>query len=314
MVNSLIGLVVFLTLASALGAVVLAIKDFASRRTSSTSGDSASKAGPIRLRRLPRPADGPSSDGLVGTFDHWFLGLLRDTGLSLTPTTGAMLLVLCGAVVGGAVFVWDEHPLAGTVGVFVGMAVALTYLMVCRTRRIKLLQEQLSPALDMLAHGLRAGQSLDQAIEFVGDRSPEPLAAEFRVCAKQLEMGLSLPAAMRSLIGRVRLFDVRIFTAALTVHRQTGGDAAKVLQRLATVIRDRLNYRRQLRAMTAAGRLSVLLVGMIGPLLFFYMFFFHHQYWQVMLESTLGQTLLISAVVLEMVGFLWTARLLKPVY
>ncbi len=311
---SLIGLMVFLTLTSAFGALVLVIRDLASRRGGSDPAQSGPKAGPVRLRRLPRTPDDQPPSGVVGAFDHWFLGLLKDTGMPLTPLAGTFLVLLCGAVVGGAVFIWDEHPAAAVVGVFVGMGTALIYLMIRRTQHVRLLQEQLSPALDMLSHALRAGKSLDQAVELVGSRSPEPLAMEFRVCAKQLAMGLSMPAAMRSLVGRVRLVDVRIFTATLSVHRQTGGDVAKVLERLAAVIRDRLNYRRQLRAMTGAGRLSAALVGMIGPLLFLYMFFFHSQYMQAMLESSLGQGLLISAVVLEMVGLLWTVRLLKPAY
>ncbi len=311
---SMIGFLVFLTLASALGAVVLAVRDLASRRDGSEPAESSAKAGPVRLRRLPRVSDEQRPSGVVAAFDHWFLRLVKDAGLPLTPVEGALLLLFCGVAGGGAVFVWYEHPLAAAVGVCVGMGAAVTYLMIRRAQHIKLLQGQLSPALDMLAHGLRAGQSLDQAVEMVGDRSPEPLAGEFRVCAKQLAMGLSMPAVMRSLVGRVRLFDVRIFTATLSVHRQTGGDVAKVLERLATVIRDRLNYRRQLRAMTGAGRLSAVLIGMIGPALFLYMFFFHPQYVGAMLESSLGQWLLISAVALETVGLLWTARLLKPVY
>ncbi len=314
MSTQLIGLMVFLTLAAAVGGLLLAIRDLFFRRGDSDPAEGAAKAGPVRLRRLPRTGDEQPPSGPLGTFDRWFLRLIKDTGLAVTPLAGTLLVVLCGMVVGGAAFVWDEHPLAATVGVFVGMGAALMYLMIRRGQHVNLLQSQISPALDMLANGLRAGQSLDQAVELVGARSPEPLAAEFRVCGKQLALGLAMPAVMRSLVGRVRLFDVRIFTATLTVHRQTGGDVAKVLERLAAVIRDRLNYRRQLRAMTSAGRLSATLVGMIGPALFFYMFFLHPEYMRIMLDSSLGRGLLIGAIVLETVGLLWTVRLLKPTY
>ena len=317
---SAIGLMVFLTLTSASTALFLVVRDMtsrrggASRRGGTDPDDSETQSGPIHLQRVPRSSDDQPPSGPVGAFDRWFLGLLRETGMPLTPIAGTLLIVLSGAVVGGAVFIWDENPLAAVVGAFVGMGVALAVLMIRRAQHIKLLQEQVAPALDMLARGLRASKSLDQAVELVGSRSPEPLAREFRVCAKQLAMGLSMPAVMRSLVSRVQLADVRIFTATLSVHRQTGGDVAKVLERLAAVIRERLNYRRQLRAMTGAGRLSAVLVGMIGPLLFIYMFFFHSQYVQAMMESPLGQALLISAIVLEAIGLAWTARLLRPTY
>ena len=127
-------------------------------------------------------------------------------------------------------------------------------------------------------------------------------------------MGLGVTAVMRSLVERVSLLDMRIFTAALGVHRETGGNIAKMLERLAAVIRDRLAYRRQLRAVTGAGRLSAMLIGMIGPALFVYLFFFHPEYIRAMLQSSLGQTLLCVSVVLEIVGLVWTMRLLKPLY
>ena len=78
----------------------------------------------------------------------------------------------------------------------------------------------------------RAGQTLDQAIVPLGDHSPEPLAKEFRWCAKQMGMGLALPAVMRSLMQRVRLYDLRIIATALIVHRHTGGNVVLVLERL----------------------------------------------------------------------------------
>jgi tight adherence protein B len=225
-----------------------------------------------------------------------------------------LLLVFFGALVGGVMFVCSDHPMIATFGVALGMAATLGYLLYRRAQHVKLLQEQLPPALDMLARSIRAGESIDQAMDLVGSRSPQPLAAEFRYCAKQLAMGLSMSAVMRSLVGRVRLTDMRIFTTTLTVHRRTGGNLAQVLQRLAVVVRQRLNYRRQLRSTTGAGRFSAILIACIGPLLFCYLLFVHPEYMEKMLTSPMGQSLLTLAFVLEVVGMIWTARLLKPTY
>ncbi|MEE8450938.1 MAG: type II secretion system F family protein [Thermoguttaceae bacterium] len=309
--TSVIGLVVFFALASACGAVILAVRDICVR-LGRRKRDGA--PAPIRLRRLPRTASDDAARGPVEGFDRWFLLLIKEAGMAITATEAALLLVFCGVVVGSAMFVWNEHPVSALVGLLIGMTAALGYYMIRRTGRIRLLQDQLPTALDMLARGMQAGQSLDQAVELVGRRSPDPLAGEFRFCAKQLDMGLPLTVVMRSLVDRVRLFDVRIFTATLSVHRETGGNVAKVLERLAAVARDRLAYRRQLRAMTGAGRLSAMLIGAIGPLLFLYMFFFQPDYIRTMLESPLGQSLLIFSIVLETVGLIWTVRLLKPTY
>jgi tight adherence protein B len=179
---------------------------------------------------------------------------------------------------------------------------------------VKLLQDQLAPALEILARSVRAGQALDQAIGHLGRNSPEPLATEFRFCARQLEMGLGMPAAMRSLVGRLQMYDVRILATTLIVHRHAGGNIAAVLDRLARVIRDRLSYRRQLRAATAGGRISAGVVSMITPALFLFFILVRPDYIASLLHSPLGQSLLVLTVFLEVVGLIWTARLLRPAY
>ena len=310
---SIIALAVLVALAAGCGALGLAVRDIVSRRKGEAE-EAPGASGPEVLRRLPRPARQAAPTGKIGAFDSWFLQLLRESGLSLNPAAATLLLLFCALLLGGSLFLWQEHPVALTVGCALGMGGVLVVLTVYRRQRIKRLQEQLPTALEMLARGVRAGESLDQAMQFTGDRSPEPLAFELRWCSRQLAMGLALPAVMRSLVDRVRLPDIRVLTTTLVVHRQAGGNLARILERLAAVVRDRLSYRRQLRAVTAAGRLSAVLVGSIGPLLFAYLFFFHTHYVRAMLDSPLGQSLLLSAVVLEIVGLIWTARILKPHY
>jgi tight adherence protein B len=120
-----------------------------------------------------------------------------------------------------------------------------------------------------------------------------------------------MSAVMRALVHRLQLTDIRIFTTTLTVHRQTGGNLAWTLERLAGVIRERLAYRRQMRASTAAGRMSATLIAAIGPLLFVYLFFAEPQYVSGLTQSPLGQSLLAAAVFLEIAGLLWIARMLR---
>jgi tight adherence protein B len=127
-------------------------------------------------------------------------------------------------------------------------------------------------------------------------------------------MGLSLSAAMSAFRRRLRLMEVRIFTTTLAVHRQTGGHLALTLERMAAVMRERMTYRRQVRAATAAGRFSAMLISITGPLLFAYMFLFQPEYAYRLVTLPLGQSLLVAAVVFEVVGLVWVARLLRTEY
>ncbi len=304
---SLIAILVFLSVVSSLGAVLLGLRQLIGSRE-------LANAGGLRLRRVPRLSEHGGREGPIAAFDRWFIQLLRESGLGWDATSASLLLILSGLLLGGALFLWGEHPLPAGWGLIVGALLPLGYVIHRRRKRFKRLQDQLPAALDMMARGVRAGQSLDQAFALLGGHSPEPLATEFRYGARQLEMGLGMPAVMRSFLSRVRLDDVRIFATTLAVHRETGGNVALALERLAAVVRDRLSYRRQLRVATGAGRISAILVGTVAPLVFLFFFVFRPEYLQAMLSSPMGQSMFVLAVLLEIVGLIWTARLLRPTY
>ena len=120
-----------------------------------------------------------------------------------------------------------------------------------------------------------------------------------------------MSAVMRSLVYRLRLIEVKIFATTLAVHREMGGNLATTLDRMAAVLRERITYRRQVRAATAAGRFSATLVASAGPLLFAYMFIFQYEYASALVTLPLGQSLLAVAVALEVIGLVWIVRLLK---
>ncbi len=305
-----VAVLVFLGIVSIVAAIGLAVRDAqaAHRRA---ERDAAARP---RLQRIPQPQAVAAGEGFLAAFDQWFVQLLRDAGLDWSPIAAALLVVLWGTLCGVALFVWDERLAPAFLAGLLATPLPFVYWIFLRERRLTKLQDQLPSALETMARSMRAGRTLDEAIGLLGDHSPEPLAKEFRWCAQQMGMGLALPAVMRSLMQRVRLYDLRIVANTLTVHRQTGGNVVLVLERLAQVIHDRLNYRRQLRATTAAGRMSAGLFGVLAPGVFLYLFFFRPDYVGTMLQSPLGQMLLLLAVVLEIVGLVWVYLLLRPAY
>lgn len=307
----LVLLLVFFALASIVVAARLVLRDL---RGSRPGASEAAEARPLRLTRVKRPAAETAEPGPIGTFDGWFTQLLGDAGLNWNPIAAALLLMLWCIVCGMAVFLLDERLTPAVIVGLVAFPLPIVLLVILRTRRLARLLNQLPPALDILARSMRAGQTLEQAIALVGDHSPQPLAGEFRWCAKQMQMGLALPAVMRSMVQRVRLYDIRILATTLVVHRQAGGNVVRVLERVAQVIRDRLNYRRQLRATTAGGRLSAWMIGLVTPAVLAYFVFFRQDYVAPMLNSPMGQGLLVVAVALEIVGLIWIVRLLRPKY
>lgn len=245
------------------------------------------------------------------TLEDRFEQLIVETGIDVGPWSTIGLMLACGLAAGGALWLATEDPIAGGVGAAVGLVLLLPYLMYRREKRLRTMREQMPRILDLLARALHAGESLDQAVDLAGREGAEPLALEFRRCARHLDMGLALPAAMRALMSRVQTMEMRIFGTTLAVHRQTGGNLAQTLERMSAVVRDRINYRRQVKSVTAAGRFAATLIASAGPLLFLFLFVFQRAYVAKMVSSPIGQGLLLIAATLEFMGLVWLWRLLK---
>lgn len=305
-----VSLIVFVAVVTVVAAVALVVRDVrAARRAAQPVA-----VQPPRLQRIKRLEPAAEGELSLAGFDRWLEGLVQDAGLDWNPLLTAMLMVAWGLLCGVALFTYSERfPMAVVAGLL-AIPLPLAWLILRRLRRLARLQDQMPHALDTLARSIRAGQTLEEAMQLVGDHCPDPLGHEFRWCARQFSMGLGLPAVMRSFVRRLPLYDVRILATTLVVHRQMGGNVVSVLERLAQVIRDRLNSRRQLRATTAAGRASAAFIALATPAVFLYFVFFRPDYTAEMLGTPLGQSILGVAALLEIVGLIWMARLLRSTY
>ena len=183
-----------------------------------------------------------------------------------------------------------------------------------RIRRQRVIREQLPDVMELMARAVRAGESLDQAIALAGNSGFQPVAAEFRYCASQMKMGLSLEAAIRGLVGRVPLAETRILAMTLIVQRRRGGSLPTTLERLARVFRDRAAFYRQFQAATALGRGSAALIALVGLGLDAFVILGHSEYAAVLLTSHAGHVMLATSLVLQVVGVTWALWLFRSNY
>jgi tight adherence protein B len=277
----------------------------------------AHRSGATAEEVLPRlQVTGPQVGrlGIIGRIDRWFNLLSLELGVGTTPVAIFLAALAVGLALGGALLLWRDQPLLAAAGLVVGMAVALIFFSIRRARRRGQILGQLPDVLELLARAVRAGESVDQAIALVGQTPLEPLATEFRRCARQIDMGLSVGAAMAALAQRVPLMEMRILAATFRVERRSGGNLPGILERLARVIRDRVSYHRQFRAATAAGRASTYVIGTAGPLVVMYLVIWQRDYVGRFLESPQGTTLLGVAIALQIVGLAWILGLLRTKY
>jgi tight adherence protein B len=296
-------------------AVGLVLRDvFAPRRATdpSTNPPSNGRAGRRASLRRPRTVfDEKPASTLLGRADQAFDRLVLESDTAASPAAGFLMVLLCGLLVGGALWLYSDEPLGGIGGALIGMTLPLIGMSVQRSRRMREIREQMPHVLDMLARACRAGQNSEQAVRLVGEEMDGVLGREFGRCGRELDLGRSFGETMKSLAGRVRTMDMRILTTTLVVQRLTGGNLPETLDRMSAVLRDRINAYRQMRASTGAGRASTLLVAAISPIAYLLMFIFHRPHLQVMYDDPVGRVLLGVAIVLEIVGILWVLTLLK---
>lgn len=308
----ILALIVFVATGLVITACSMLVYDTVVRRRQATIRRICGDVPSLR-RKGPRIDEQPGK-GPLGRMDQAFDRLVVDAALRCSPQALLLLMLGCGLLFGGALFVLTDDPLPALVGMLAGMFVPLPYVAYLARRRMATIQEQLPGVLDCMSRAMRAGESLDQAVTFASRETVAPLGNELRYCAHELEIGQSDTVVLQSLARRVRSSEIRILVTALLVHRKTGGNLAVLLERLARVVRDRLDFRRQSRAVTAAGRFATGLIVAVAPLVVVYLALFQTDYLHRFFDQPLGWTLLILAAALHLCGLVWITSILRNDY
>lgn len=266
---------------------------------------------PRTLRRVPNVHDEEPANTLTGKLDQGFARLVVESGVDTSILTAFLMLIASGLLCGGVVYLSQDHAMLGLLAGAVGMLFPLAVMLVMRGRRMSEVEEGMPHMVDLLARAVRAGESVDQALALIGSESKGVIGREFTRCARQLDMGMGLDSVMRSLTRRIRLPELRMLSTTLMVHRQTGGNLPQALDRMVSVMRDRRNAIRQMRASTGAGRSSTLLIAVVSPIAYLVCFLYFPDHVKPLLDDVIGRALLLIAVCLEMIGILWVLNLVK---
>jgi tight adherence protein B len=203
-------------------------------------------------------------------------------------------------------------PAFGAMGIGLVFAL-LPYYYVSRKRgkRISAMDAQLPDALEFLARSMRAGHALTVSLSMVGDELPDPLGREFRTMFNEQRLGGPLEAALSNLCDRVPLQDLKFFASALLLQRQTGGNLAEILRQLSMVIRERFRLKGQVKALSAHGRMtSMILTGMpiVTTIL---MNWVAPDYLAGMFGDPDGRKMVFGAVIMVALGSLCIQKIIK---
>jgi len=200
--------------------------------------------------------------------------------------------------------VWVFRPKIPLVIVASSLTLLLFYLQVLfkRRRRIAAFEAGFPQSLEIIGRSLRAGHPFAMGMQMVSTEMPAPVGPEFAQVFYESQMGLPMDDSLRRLAMRVPLLDLRFFVLSLLIHQQTGGDLAEVLDNLSRVVRDRFKVMGQVKALTAEGRMSGIVLSVLPIIVFGLILSINPGYIRVLLETALGRKMLYVAGFMQFVG------------
>ena len=245
-----------------------------------------------------------------GDFEHRISQRLAGAGSKLTASE--WLLVHTGLAVGAAFagYVLGDTAM-GVLGLVLGVIGPWLYLRRRHNRRLAAFNGQLAETLGLMAGGLKAGLSLPQAVDTVVREGSEPMAGELRRVLVEQRLGVDITDALQSVGERMQSEDFQWIVMAIRIQREVGGNLAEILHTVADTLREREYLRRQVRALSAEGRLSGYILTALPVLIFIYMMVSNRSYIEVLWQSPVGYMLLGAGIALLSIGGWAMAKLAK---
>ena len=238
---------------------------------------------------------------------------LERAGINLRPAE-FLVLAASAAITAFAVGFLLSGLLAGAAMALVVVIAARLTVSFQEGRRQRQFADQLNDTLQLLAGSLRAGYGLMQAIDSVADEAPEPTAQEFRRLVVEARLGRDMPAALEAMAERIRNDDFRWVVQAILIHRDVGGDLAEVLDTVAGTIRERNQIRRQILALSAEGRLSAIVLGILPIAVGFVISMTNPGYLDPLFTTGPGIMATLVGVSLLIVGAFWLRKTVRLVF
>jgi tight adherence protein B len=205
----------------------------------------------------------------------------------------------------------NQALLFAAVGLILGGFIPYSYASYRRTKRFQKFEELFPEAIDTLARAVRAGHAFTTALELIANELSEPIASEFRKLFEEQKFGLPVRDALMNLAERVPLVDVKFFVTAVMLQRETGGNLAEILDNLSYVIRERFKIMRQVRVYTAQGRLTMMLLMGLPPVIVITMLLTSPAFIRPLFSDPIGHFLVVAGIVLQTMGYFVIRKIIQ---
>jgi tight adherence protein B len=247
----------------------------------------------------------------VGAFERFIFSiprmsnldkLLIKTNVPVNVTLFILISVTLGFIGFGFGYLYLPQQLLSFLSGFLFMISPYLLLKLAEQRYYGKFNEQLPEALDLLSRAVRSGNALTTGLSIIAEQIEDPIRSEFGATVDEINLGLTMNEAMENLCERVPISDLRFFTVAVLVQRETGGNIGEILDNISRLIRERIQFKRHVAALTAEGRLSAVVLIGLPILMFFYMYTTNYDYLSLLWKEKIGHYMIFGAIILQIIG------------
>ncbi len=237
--------------------------------------------------------------------------IIEQADLQITVTRLVMFSLMGGMLAALAVSVLTEAwPAIAFAGV-VAACVPTLHVLYKRRKRLNAFLENLPDALELMSRALSAGHAFAEALHMVSTEMHDPISTEFRKTYEEQNLGLSLKLALDNLTERVPLLDLRLCVTAIMIQRETGGNLAEILEKVAYTIRERFRILEDLKTLTTSSRMSSWILCGLPIFVSIAVTVLNPEYMSVLWNDPRGHNLIIAALVMQITGMLVIRKILK---
>jgi tight adherence protein B len=269
--------------------------------------DDALAASPTLRRAVEVTADLAGRRGALGSVER----KLRAADVPIRPAEVILFNVVLAVFAPLAIFLLTQSPVKAAFSFLVAAAGPSLALKVVVGRRRKKFNAQLPDALTTLAGSLRAGRSIGQAMEVISRELPDPMGRELRKVVAEVRLGRSLHETLEDAADRVGSADFRWAVLAMQIQAEVGGNLAELLDQVSATMRERARMQGEVKALTAEGRASALMLVIMVPALGLAMAAMNPDYMRPLLTTSTGRILVGISGVMIGGGYLWMNSMVK---
>lgn len=236
---------------------------------------------------------------------------LLQAGMKFRAGNFLVMCLLCGGAAGLITVLWTGNAAVAWAALVIGAFIPYAFVSYRRQKRFEKIESLFPEAIDTLARAVRAGHAFTTALEMISNETAEPLATEFRKLYEEQKFGMPVRDALMNLTERVPLVDIKFFVTAVMLQRETGGNLAEILDNLSYVIRERFKVQRQVRVHTAQGRLTMVLLMAMPPVVVLVLQIFSPDFVSPLFHDPIGHLLVVVSVALQTIGYFVIRKIIQ---